>query len=286
MSISAFKVYDDLTGKSTVWSRFEFIGKGKYSRVYSFFNEHKVIACKIIKSGYHKEILIHERLKHPNIVNLITYSIQADYGIIGMELCQTTLLQKINPQNLKYSKLLPMKDCKNYLYQLNAALKYLKKEKIVHCDIKPANILLLKTSDINAVVKLADFGLSSFEGDILNSPKGTPNYMAPEIAEVCLAEKPLKTVKITYKFDTWAFGCVAYMLCIGVQPFLPEDGDLKTLCNRVVEAEYIIIDDIMRDIADHDEKKLSSLINSILIAVPKYRAEPEEIEKHDFFANI
>lgn len=274
---NSFKVYDEINKKYTVWNKTLYLGKGICSKIYSFNSDTgKEIACKLIKTGYEKELFIHQKLIHPNIVKLITHSNQYKGCIIGMEKCNKTLSQKINPFNRKYSKLLDIKTRKDYLYQLNAALVYLKKERVVHGDLKPENICIIKQNSIESI-KLIDFGFSSFEGDIMGKPRGTPNFICPEIAIVCLTyRRPIKT---SYKFDTWAYGCIAYLLCVGIEPFYTEDANFFTLCNRIIEAEYISMDSIMRDIMNKEEKKLSLLIESLLTKDPKNREEPEEIEK-------
>jgi serine/threonine protein kinase len=291
---NSFKVYDESTKKYTVWTKALYIGKGICSKTYSFHSDTgKEIVCKLIKSK--KELFIHQRLTHPNIVKLITHSEQYEGCIIGMEKCHKTLLQEINPFRDKYCKLLDVQTRKNYLSQLNSALMYLKKEGVVHGDLKPDNICIIKQkksgtdfskffretgSDFLESIKLIDFGFSSFEGDIMSKPRGTPNFICPEIAIVCLTyRRPIPT---SYKFDTWAYGCIVYLLCVGIGPFQPEGRDFLTLCNRVVEAEYISMDAIMEDIMNKEEKQLSLLIESVLVKDPKNREEPEDIEKNFF----
>lgn len=62
------------------------------------------------------------------------------------------------------------------------ALCYLHNNKICHRDIKPENFLLFKEDD-DSYVKLIDFGLAKkiSRNEIMNSPNGTPYYIAPEV---------------------------------------------------------------------------------------------------------
>lgn len=61
---------------------------------------------------------------------------------------------------------------------LITALDYIHKHRVLHCDIKPQNILV----DDNGIAKLADFGTASIIGDndILSGARGTYEFLAPE----------------------------------------------------------------------------------------------------------
>jgi serine/threonine protein kinase len=78
------------------------------------------------------------------------------------------------------------------------------RQKIVHLDIKPHNILL--DEDFNA--KVSDFGLSKLvdrdQSQVVTSMRGTPGYMAP---------KWLSSV-ITEKVDVYSFGVVSWRYCV------------------------------------------------------------------------
>lgn len=62
------------------------------------------------------------------------------------------------------------------------ALKYLHEKEISHRDIKPENFMLKNRNDISCI-KLIDFGLSKDYSSkkIMNTPSGSPYYIAPEV---------------------------------------------------------------------------------------------------------
>ena len=68
---------------------------------------------------------------------------------------------------------------KKWLFQLAKTLQFLKKIRIMHRDLKLANIFLTEPT-LNANIKLGDFGFSkAVENSLATSILGTPMYMAP-----------------------------------------------------------------------------------------------------------
>ena len=85
---------------------------------------------------------------------------------------------------------------------------YLHQNRILHRDLKPQNILIQKD-----VIKLGDFGFAkkmSATSNFLNSIKGTPLYIAPEI----LLARPYN-----HKVDVWSLGIILFELATGITPF-------------------------------------------------------------------
>ena len=97
---------------------------------------------------------------------------------------------------------------RNYAKQILSAMLYLHENRILHRDLKPQNILLYKDQ-----VKICDFGFAkkmSASTNFLQSLKGTPLYIAPEI----IREKPY-----THKVDVWSFGIILFELFTGNPAF-------------------------------------------------------------------
>lgn len=86
--------------------------------------------------------------------------------------------------------------------QISLAIKHIHDRKILHRDLKCANIFLTK----KGIVKLGDFGIAKVlrsTGDMAVTQIGTPYFMSPEI---------LDNKKYNSKTDIWSLGCVLYEL--------------------------------------------------------------------------
>jgi len=100
----------------------------------------------------------------------------------------------------KEQRHIPEETIRRWLYQLCLALEYIGKKRIIHRDIKLANILL-----DGDVLKLADFGIAKvMHGKMAQTiVGGTPCYMAPEL---------LYKEKYDMKSDIWSLGCMIWEL--------------------------------------------------------------------------
>jgi serine/threonine protein kinase len=117
------------------------------------------------------------RCTHPNVVAVLEYGQDADMPFIVMEFVEGASLQEI----IKKGQVISLQKTLSIVSQLLRALHYAHQLKIVHRDIKAANVMILKGGN---VVKLADFGIAriaeSPELTMTGAVVGTPKYMAPE----------------------------------------------------------------------------------------------------------
>jgi NIMA (never in mitosis gene a)-related kinase len=103
-------------------------------------------------------------------------------------------------------------------------LKVLHDLKILHRDMKSANVFLFK----NGSAKLGDLNVSKVaKNKLLHTQTGTPYYAAPEVWR----DQPYDL-----KSDIWSFGCVVYEMCSLVPPFRADDMD--GLFKKVMKGIY------------------------------------------------
>lgn len=154
------------------------------------------------------------RIAHPNIVQALAAGVD-DNGVcyFAMELVEGITLEK----KLDDFGALDFADALHIGVRLSEALAFAwRRTKLVHGDIKPANVLLGK----NEEPKLADLGQAHFGDDIMKieTLMATPLYVPPELVRG-------EYEKIGAQTDIYSFGAMLYELFVGEPPFFSLDMD-------------------------------------------------------------
>lgn len=149
-------------------------------------------------------------LKHPHIIPVHYFDVDAPTGLpfLVMDYASGGNLRERYPKGM----VLPPSVVCHYIGQVADALSYAHQRQIVHCDIKPENILIGQQGD----VLLSDFGIAAVNPSLPHSKQreiqGTIEYMAPELFERLPSPKS----------DQYALGVVAYEWLCGSMPFSGE----------------------------------------------------------------
>ena len=160
------------------------------------------------------------RLSHPNIVTIFDVGEQDGIAYIAMELLTGHSLLKIlqHPQRLAFSTIA------NLVAQVADALDVAQQHKIVHRDVKPANIMV----DNSGRAKLTDFGVAYVPSSTITqsgTALGSPRYMSPEQ----VTGQPLDS-----RSDIFSLGVVLFELLTKRTPFEREgDTTVFALMNRI-----------------------------------------------------
>ncbi len=164
---------------------------------------------------FHREAEVLQRLKHPNIVHVYEHGAFGDTHYIAMEFLDGEELDRLI-ENRRIS----VRTAINIMRYVADALRYIHAQGIIHRDIKPGNIMLLRNAidDRGRVdqhgVRLMDFGIAA--GKVLTrltitgARIGTPVYMSPEQA---------KGQRIDHRSDIYSLGIVFYESLTGQAPF-------------------------------------------------------------------
>jgi serine/threonine-protein kinase len=145
------------------------------------------------------------KLNHPNIVTVYDAGDQDGRTYIAMEYVDGTTLKAI----VKQRGPLAPRAIIHVLSQVSEGLSYAHSQKIVHRDIKTANLMWTREKK----AKIMDFGLARVVEEVLNPTtlvSGTPYYMSPEQTE---------GAGVDHRSDLYSLGVTAFELATGVVPF-------------------------------------------------------------------
>ena len=248
------------------------LGEGAYSTVFKVKRniDNKVYALKKVKllnlSEKEKENSLNEvRILASVKSNFVVSYKEAFFDEKDNTLCivmefadRGDLYQKI-VQHKKSAKFFEESDVWRIFIQLVKGLKALHDLKILHRDMKSANVFLFS----NGSAKLGDLNVSKVARRGLGyTQTGTPYYASPEVWK----DKPYDL-----KSDVWSLGCVLYEMITLRPPFRAQD--MEGLFNKVCKGQYSKIPDRFSD-------DLFQIIQFLLQVNPSSRPNCEQILNH------
>lgn len=198
----------------------EVIGIGGMAVVYKArcHRLNRLVAIKILKDEFSRDAEFRRRfhaesqavamLSHPNIVSVYDVSHSGDTDYIVMELIDGITLKQYMGQKGQ----LNWREALHFSTQIAKALEHAHSRGIIHRDIKPHNIMILKDGSI----KVADFGIAritSAQSTLTREALGSVHYISPEQARGSRVDK---------RTDLYSLGVVMYEMLTGKPPF---DGE-------------------------------------------------------------
>lgn len=179
----------------------------------------RVVAVKILKDEisedeqsvkrFENESRAVSMLSHQNIVNVYDVSIRENIKYIVMEFVEGITLKNY----MEHREILNLREIISYTTQILRALDHAHKKGIIHRDIKPQNIMLLK----NGVIKVMDFGIAKLPNaetiTMTDKAIGTVYYISPE---------QVTGGDIDARSDIYSLGAMMYEMATGSLPFTAE----------------------------------------------------------------
>ncbi len=147
------------------------------------------------------------QINHPNLMHLYEYMETSNNYYLVIQYCNNGDME----QYLKERGSLSEQKAATFLYQLMEGFKVLHKNKIMHRDIKLANLFLKGEQ-----VVIGDFGFARSGVSRTTTRLGTPITMAPELMQS-------KSKAYTNKADLWSIGVCFYQMLFGRTPFVARD---------------------------------------------------------------
>ncbi len=263
----------------------EIIGSGGMAVVYKATDNrlHRSVAVKILRDElaadeefrrrFQTEAQAVAMLSHPNIVSVYDVSHSESVEYIVMELIEgVTLMQYMQKKGA-----LGWKEALHFSVQISKALEHAHSKGIVHRDIKPQNIMIIRDGSI----KVADFGIAALEStqeQRSSQTVGSVHYIAPEQAR---GEQP------DTRSDIYSLGVVMYEMLTGRMPYDGETAEqiaLKHIAGIAVPPQEIK-PDIPDELARITLRAMNADINARYQSASELLADLEEFRKQQAAAN-
>ena len=230
----------------------------------------KYVAVKVYTKKYHKDKYSYEynlinKIKSDSVVDIMSSAEDQNYFYMEMEYCATGDLSRCLWQNK--NNLYSERTIKQISTQLLSGLQALHKNGIIHCNLKPSNILI----DEYGNVKICDFKkslkVSTMNASLIKKNKNamTPCYTAPELFQ--------EEGMYSFKSDLWALGCIMYELAVGQVPFF--DDSIGKLITKIINNDVNFNKKELRNYSDD----FINIIKKLLIKEPNERSTWGDIER-------
>lgn len=242
------------------------LGAGSFSQVYEAY-DWKIkdnVAIKVIrnKEKLHKQAkievsilkFIKEKAEGIPLVEVLNYFSFRGHACIVFKLLGPPLACL----NQKLSNIL------KYSHDILTSLSFLHSHNIIHCDLKPSNILI--SSSEKAV--LIDLGTSCVKCDQVYKYIQSRSYRAPEI---------VFRINYSEKIDMWSFGCMLYEMCTGKMLFQCQDEkDLINSISQVLgkpEEKLYFMSENYKSFSRFIHRKALTSIEELMVGVDRQLVE-------------
>ena len=272
------------------------LGRGGFGTVYKGFNRAETVAMKKVSKMEKKKATteavrcyyLKEKIVHRNIVSVLDVKSWKEAMWIIMEYCDQGDLNDYFINNNAVTKDVERKA--EVMKQIADGIAFLHDEDIMHRDIKPGNILV-KTNELEVVVKLSDFGLSKILDpedltSAMSSDVGTMMFKAPEFWDKKL---PDESVRYHRNIDVYSAG-LTFTAMLQARPGhnLVPKAECKlqssetnmaigfaAFTRKGKDSEITVVEDQPTD--DDVTKQIKELIRAMTQVVPEERFAAREV---------
>jgi formylglycine-generating enzyme required for sulfatase activity/predicted Ser/Thr protein kinase len=219
--------------------------------------------AKTARQRFEQEAKAGARLSHSGIVRVFRAGEADRLCFIAMEYVDGGTLRDRITDGEGHPRRLPPADAARIVSEVADALDHAHRNGVIHCDIKPSNILI----DERGAARLADFGIARIDGEQPpdNAVEGSLPYMSPEQAG-------LVPQRLDARSDVFSLGVVLYELLAGVTPFQGASRELVLAALREGQPASL-------------KKQVPQLPRDLLVICQK-AIEPDPLERYQSAAHL
>ncbi|MEX0937615.1 MAG: serine/threonine-protein kinase [Pirellulales bacterium] len=199
---------------------------------------------------FKREVRLAAKLDHPNILPLKNATFIDGHFVITFALGEKTLAERLQ-------KRVSVRTALDYAEQMLEGVAYAHRHRIIHCDVKPENLILFPGNRL----RLTDFGISKLAmRTVRASGSGTVGYVAPEQA----MGKP------SFKSDVFSIGLVLYRMLAGHLPEWPYEWPPMGH-QRLLSRTHPDLVDFLRKALEVDPRKRYADADQMLAALRRIK---------------
>jgi serine/threonine protein kinase len=214
--------------------------------------------------------------EHPHIVTLLDANLQNDPPFYTMTLLRRGSLADLCREGR------PMADVRrasHWFEQMAAALEFAHSKSLLHCDLKPANVLL----DEEDSARVVDFGQSQLRGEAAMA-LGTLAYMAPEQAVVC--DEHAVPPDPSVGWDIYGLGATLYAVLTGQAPYMRGDlhmtlSHLESVGARLAEYRRVVTSRPLIPI-----RRINPAVDADFAAIVEHCLEPDPARRYRHMGEV
>ncbi len=255
------------------------VGRGQFGKVLCarMRDTGKLVALKELEnkrfptSKLLRELRFLLTLQHENIVSCSALVHHQNYRYLVMDYCEGGTLRDL----MNHANMLSVKQCFDLVNDILLGLEHAHAVNIIHCDIKPENVLLKITAK-GWMAKISDFGIARLSQEIDSdgsSNTGSPGYMAPERFYG----------QFSAGSDVYAVGIILYELLVGKRPF---SGMPTELMNAHLNQRVIVPDTLPQSLQTIIARSLEKLPKRRYISANQMRLDLLKIVHSEDFSQI
>ena len=205
-------------GFGDVWLALDRLGNNKPIAL-KLLHPHLIVEDGI-RRRFTQEAELLTKLDHPSIAGAFAWSVDGEVPYLAMEFVDGRPLDEEIRDLLKASRHFDLKEVERIMGELGAAIDYAHSMRVVHRDLKPKNIMIVRRTG-SLYVKVLDFGVAK----VLDAEQGQETTAGRAIGSLLyMSAEQVKGLTVDHRSDVFALGVILFELLTLMHPWIRKNG--------------------------------------------------------------